>query len=424
MPMAGGLDTLPKGAFKRYYDQRLYRMMRFNVPRGSKVLEIGCSTGELLSALDPALGVGIDVSKEAVQEAARRYPHLKFIAADAGDLPITGHFDAIIMSNLVGELDDVQSILEALHPLCGPETRIFISYFNYLWEPAIKLAELLGLKRRQPEQNWLRPKDLENLLQLAGFETVKATRDLLLPVPVPLAADLVNDYVAPMPFLNLLCVNELVVGRKPFQRKRDSLSASVVVACKDEKGNIEEIVRCVPKMGAWTELLFVDGHSTDGTVEAVRTVARRHLRAGTTSFLATTGSAPLSHIWKSFDCIREVMHAPYSNEARVLGIHMEGPFFSLSQRGAHAPELLRMPNAEEKEKLYSYVPELVRLSIAPEREGALEIISHLSSEGVLISGAHSDALYEQVCLAMEAGMRHITHLWSGMSMVRRIGPKR
>jgi len=163
---------------------------------------------------------------------------------------------------------------------------------------------------------------------------------------------------------------------------------------------------------------------TDGTVEAVRTVARRHLRAGTTSFLATTGSAPLPHIWQSFDCIREVMHAPYSNEARVLGIHMEGPFFSLSQRGAHAPELLRMPNAEEKEKLYSYVPELVRLSIAPEREGALEIISHLSSEGVLISGAHSDALYEQVCLAMEAGMRHITHLWSGMSMVRRIGPKR
>ncbi|MCD6520401.1 MAG: amidohydrolase family protein, partial [Anaerolineae bacterium] len=163
---------------------------------------------------------------------------------------------------------------------------------------------------------------------------------------------------------------------------------------------------------------------TDGTVEAVRTVAQRHLRAGTTSFLATTGSAPLPHIWQSFDCIREVMHAPYSNEARVLGIHMEGPFFSLSQRGAHAPELLRMPNAEEKEKLYSYVPELVRLSIAPEREGALEIISHLSSEGVLISGAHSDALYEQVCLAMEAGMRHITHLWSGMSMVRRIGPKR
>jgi len=163
---------------------------------------------------------------------------------------------------------------------------------------------------------------------------------------------------------------------------------------------------------------------TDGTVEAVRTVARRHLRAGTTSFLATTGSAPLPHIWQSFDCIREVMHAPYPNEAKVLGIHMEGPFFSLSQRGAHAPELLRMPNAEEKEKLYSYVPELVRLSIAPEREGALEIISHLSSEGVLISGAHSDALYEQVCLAMEAGMRHITHLWSGMSMVRRIGPKR
>ena len=163
---------------------------------------------------------------------------------------------------------------------------------------------------------------------------------------------------------------------------------------------------------------------TDGTVEAVRTVARRHLRAGTTSFLPATASAPLPDIWRAFDCIREVVRQRQAGEALALGIHMEGPFFSLAQRGAHAAELLRMPDTVERARLYSYLGDLTRLTIAPERDGALEIISYLSERGVLVCGGHSDALYEQTCVAMNAGMRHITHLWSGMSTVRRIGPKR
>jgi len=163
---------------------------------------------------------------------------------------------------------------------------------------------------------------------------------------------------------------------------------------------------------------------TDGTVEAVRTVARRHLRAGTTSFMPTTASAPLERIWQAFDCIGQVMARPRPDESRPLGIHMEGPFFSPAQRGSHAPELLRMPNVEERERLYSYVGQIKRLTIAPEREGALDIIAHLSRCGVLVCGGHSDALYDQVCRAMQMGLRHITHLWSGMSTVRRIGPKR
>ncbi len=164
--------------------------------------------------------------------------------------------------------------------------------------------------------------------------------------------------------------------------------------------------------------------SSDGTVEAVRTVARRHLRTGTTSLLPSTSSAPLPDIWRAFDCIQEVMRRPGVEEARVLGLHMEGPFFSIEQRGAHAPEMLRMPTDAEREILYTYVGDLRRFCIAPERKGALELISYLSQRGALVSGAHSDALYEQVCVAMQAGMRHITHLWSGMSTVRRIGPKR
>jgi len=118
------------------------------------------------------------------------------------------------------------------------------------------------------------------------------------------------------------------------------------------------------------------------------------------------------------------MYHPEPSEARILGIHMEGPFLSPSQSGAHRPELLRMPDPAEQEKLYSYAGDLARVTIAPEREGALGIIAELAARGVLVSGGHSGALYEQVCEAMQAGMRHITHLWSCMSTVRRIGPKR
>ena len=164
--------------------------------------------------------------------------------------------------------------------------------------------------------------------------------------------------------------------------------------------------------------------SADGTPDAVRAVARRHLRAGTTSLLPTTDSCPMDALWRAFDSIMAVRRAPRPGEARVLGIHSESNFFSPAQAGAHNLALLRMPDAAERERLYGYAPELARLSLAPEREGALEIIRTLSRRGVLISGAHSDALYAEVCAAMQAGMTHITHLWSSMSTVRRIGPKR
>jgi N-acetylglucosamine-6-phosphate deacetylase len=163
---------------------------------------------------------------------------------------------------------------------------------------------------------------------------------------------------------------------------------------------------------------------TDGDPEALRLAVRRHLVDGTTSLLATTGTAPLPEVWRAFDAIRERMRHPDPGGSRVLGIHMEGPFLSPAQAGAHDPALLRMPAPDERERLLSYAGDLARVTLAPELDGALDLIADLAGRGVLVSGGHSDALYAQVCRAMEAGMRHITHLWSGMSTVRRIGPKR
>jgi glycosyltransferase involved in cell wall biosynthesis len=146
---------------------------------------------------------------------------------------------------------------------------VLITYFNYLWGPAVKLAEALGVKPRQREQNWLELEDLENLLELAGLEQIKSGLDMLFPLPLPPVSELINDYLGTLPLLARLGVNQLVLARPTRNGRVEDYKVSVIVACKDERGNIEELVRTTPKMGKGTEMIFVDGHSEDGTVEEI-----------------------------------------------------------------------------------------------------------------------------------------------------------
>src|SRR5690349_8621681 len=99
-----------------YYHRRLAEVYSFLIPPGRRVLEIGCGTGNLLAALKPAQGVGVDFSTEMIGRARQRYPDLQFIHADAHDLPLEGTFDAIILSDLVNDLWDVQQVFERLRP--------------------------------------------------------------------------------------------------------------------------------------------------------------------------------------------------------------------------------------------------------------------------------------------------------------------
>lgn len=262
-------DYLKPGYFKKYYNKRLYKQIKFNISKGASVLELGCGTGDLLAELSPARGLGIDFCEALVAAAAERHPDLEFRIADVHELVIDEKFDYIVLSNLVGDLTDVQQVLGKLKSACHDRTRIIISHYNYLWGPMVKMAESFGLKPRQREQNWLEIGDLSNLLELVGIDTVKNGRDVLAPVPVPLVSDLINDYIGTLPIVSRLNLNSVVVGRAPLEKKKKDYKVSVIVACKDERGNIEELFRTTPKMGLGTELIFVDGHSEDGTVEEI-----------------------------------------------------------------------------------------------------------------------------------------------------------
>lgn len=257
----------------RYYNRLVEDYFRYLIPPDSSVLEIGCGTGDLLAAVRPKRGVGIDFSPRMIEIARSRYPDLEFRAEDLESLETTEPFDYVILSGVLGYADDVQRAIGQVHRVCRPDTRVIVSYINYLWAPLFKAAERLGLRMAQPELHWLPLDEIENLLRLSDFEVVRKTYRNLMPLPIPLLAAFLNHVAVNLPVFWKLCLDELVIAKPMVRRKpRESVTVSVIIPCRNERGNIESAVRRLPPLGAATDLIFVEGHSRDGTLEECRRV--------------------------------------------------------------------------------------------------------------------------------------------------------
>src|SRR2546426_7996054 len=119
----------------RHYQRLMQRFYRFLVSPDMRVLELGCSSGELLAALQPSRGVGVDFSPGIIDRARQRHPNLEFQVADVLEFSTPERFDCIVMSDLVNDLPDVQALLSRLHEFSHPRTRIVLNFFNNLWRP-------------------------------------------------------------------------------------------------------------------------------------------------------------------------------------------------------------------------------------------------------------------------------------------------
>jgi SAM-dependent methyltransferase len=254
-----------------YYSQELQRLVKTMVLGDSRVLEVGCGLGDLLAAVEPGQGIGLDISPRMVEIAKQRHPGLEFRVCDVerDELP-AGPFDVIILSDVVGHLDDIQRGLERLNGLLARGGRLIVTYYNFLWEPALKAAAKLGLKTPWPEQNWLSMQDIRNFLALTDFEVVRAGTDILLPIDVPVLSDIANRVAAKVPAIRELALVDYFVARAmPAQLVEPAPSVSIICPCRNEKGNIRAAVARTPVMGPSTELIFVDGNSDDGTREEI-----------------------------------------------------------------------------------------------------------------------------------------------------------
>jgi len=250
------------------------------VPVGSKVLEIGCGAGELLAGLEPSLGVGIDLSTKMAAVAKTNHPNLQIVAGDAHQLPLAAagvQWDAIVVSDLAGHLEDVWAALAEIKQLCAPHTRLIVTHYSHLWEPPLRIAEWTRLKMPTPQQNWLSSRDMLHLLHLAGFDMVSQGERMLFPKWIPLLSAFLNRFLGKMPGFRHLCVSKYIVARcRPEPADRVERSVTVLIPCRNERGNIQAAIDRTDELGTHTELLFVDGSSTDGTVEEIERVIQAY----------------------------------------------------------------------------------------------------------------------------------------------------
>ncbi len=165
------------------------------------------------------------------------------------------------------------------------------------------------------------------------------------------------------------------------------------------------------------------GDFMDGTPEAVEQAVKLHALHGTTSLLATTATAPMEKIFRAFDNVREMI-GKVPGGAEILGIHMEGPYFAKPEPGCHDADLIHEPVSAEVDRIMEYAGLIRRVTVAPEIDGALDLIALLAANGIVASGGHSQANYRETRLGVEAGMTHLTHHWSAMAGVHRVEAKR
>lgn len=267
-----GSDTQARRRQAGFHSQIL-RKLRHHIQPGKRILEWGCGRGDLLSGLKPSRGLGIDLSGEMIQQAKTKHalqPELEFRQGDLFESKVEEPFDAIVLDYLSGYLPDIQKCFEHLHESCEPRTRVYLTSLNYLWRPLLSLAEPTGWVSPQPPSNWLSSQDLENLLELSGFEVIHSSTGQLFPFKVPLLDGFFNRFLVRLPFFRHLGSTLFIVAR-PIMKPvlKGLISCSVIMPTRNEAGHIEDALQRIPVMGERTEVIIVEGNSTDDTWEVI-----------------------------------------------------------------------------------------------------------------------------------------------------------
>jgi SAM-dependent methyltransferase len=290
-----------------YFHEQDVRYLRFLIPEQTRVLELGSATGRLLEKLNPSVGVGVDFSARMVDLAKAQYPQYSFIHGDIEDpdfmtaLRKHGPFDTIVLSDTVGFLDDIIETLKCVNGLCHPGTRLVVSNYSHLWEPVLRVAEMLGLRKKiNGDYNWLSQRDIEMFLRLSGFETIKKEYRQLLPKRCLGLGTLLNRFIAPLPIIRSLCLRTYTVARSMQVDRVSKPSLSVVIPTRNEKGNVEPALRRLPDFCAKTEIIFVEGNSQDDTWDEILRQKKAHPDLDIVA-LQQPGKGKADAVWMAFD---------------------------------------------------------------------------------------------------------------------------
>ncbi|HWY11081.1 MAG TPA: glycosyltransferase [Bacteroidia bacterium] len=271
-----------KRAISAYYWNEISHYCQYFSHEDSSVLEIGCGSGDLLATIDGSKKVGIDFSEEYINWAKEKHAgkNIEFLLMDANDIQLNQKFDLIIVSNLIGFVDDIQNVFEQIKKVCHPNTKVIVQSYNSLWSPVIKFAEAIGLKKKTPHQNWLNSRDINNLLFVSGFDVYRNSKRLICPLWIPVISFISNRYLAKFPFFRFFSLN-IYSFAKPLPESNPAeyahkYSTTVVIPARNESGNIENAITRLPKFGKHVEIIFIEGNSTDDTWQKIQEIQKKY----------------------------------------------------------------------------------------------------------------------------------------------------
>ena len=275
----------------KFYHQKMKELIQGMVPPGSKVMELGSGTGDILASLKPSRGVGLNLSQGLNDLAKTKYPNLEFYLADVdrASAPESFRPDYIVLTNMLDYVYDVWDLLENLKPLMNNDSLLLITTSNPLWSPLLRFASKIGFRIPDSPRNYITNKDIRSVLELQGFDIVEEALSLPVPIKIPYIGDFLNAVIPEIPLLRYLSSIQYIVARPATPKA--PLSCSVVVPCHNEEGNIAECVKLAPNMGTWTEIVFVDDGSTDGTRARIEEAMAKDPRVRLIAFDKNRGKA-------------------------------------------------------------------------------------------------------------------------------------
>ncbi len=269
------------------------------IPAGASVLEIGCGSGELLARLKTQAVQGIDLSETQIKRARESVPHGTFSVQVGEILDLGGQrFDYIIISDTLNLTADVQQLFQQLQTCAHANTRLVLNFHSALWRPILSLASIFRFRPTPPHSSWLASADVHGLLFLTGWETIKTTPHILCPLHLGGIGELVNRWLAPL--FPVLCLSVFSISRLRPQAQAKPATVSVIIPARNEAGNIENAVRRTPDMGAGTELIFIEGHSTDNTWAEIQRIEAQYGAQRKITILRQTGKGKGNAVREGF----------------------------------------------------------------------------------------------------------------------------
>jgi ubiquinone/menaquinone biosynthesis C-methylase UbiE len=261
----------------RAYGRRLSEVYRLLIPPGKRVLEIGCGRGDLLAAVEPVLGVGLDLSDRMIERAKRMHPTFRFHHVDAAEFETDEAFDFIILSDVLDEIWDPLEVLRRIRRLATSRTRLIVNTASR-YRGRLRTVVRRFVSPSPPSEGRLAVGDVMSLLHLADFEVVRHRPEVLLPL-APLST-LADRYLCRIRPFSLLAMTHVFVAR-PVPSSRCTVKdvapvVSVIIPARNEAGTVSAVFERTPEMGAGTELIFVEGGSSDDTYGAIERAMDRY----------------------------------------------------------------------------------------------------------------------------------------------------